>query len=520
MKRKLHRHDLSCEKDFSGNMGDLIPTHWRMCYPGDVVRERADFFVRVSPMLAPIISKVMIKAESFFVPTDVVWSNAQEFYSGGQDGTSTKVIPKMTVTAGAGIGEGTLSDYLGLNKFGLTATFNILPHRVYNSIWNWHYKDRDLQTDRVVSLADGPDTTTDITLAKRCWERDRFTTARLEPQRGDDVLIPMASTADLSDTSIPVKGIAKKDQVYTGTAAGGGTAYETDGTTPTYAHYTQMAIDTELRVKGTAGTGGIPDITADLTGVTVDLDSATGTIRELEEAVAINRFRKRLQQSDGSYPDYTLATFGIRSPDIELQKPVLLARSSSPLQISEVIQTSPDDGDTDPTIGVGTLFGHGIATARGHAYKYKVKRHGYIMTIFSVVPKTMYVQGNDKEWIRSTKEDYFDPDLDQIGEEIIENQEVYGGHSDLTGTFGYQYRNYCDRSALNTIGGEMRSTLNFWHQARSFSSDVALNSSFVTANPTDRIFALGSTVDQLRVKAMHEVKMLRTMRRIPFRGVL
>jgi len=363
-----------------------------------------------------------------------------------------------------------------------------------------------LQPAVTISTADGPDTTTSIALLDRCWERDRFTSARLEPQRGDDVLIPMnLDTA----ADVELKGSAP----YANTLVRQSTSGGLQNVSP--ANFGSDAGSLE-------DTAGDIDLTIDPNGsLEVDLSGSTpGTIRELEEAVAINRFRKRLQTADGSYPDYTLATFGIRAPDIELQKPVLLARSSSPLQISEVLQTAPDDGDTDPTIGVGTTFGHGIAVAKGHGYKYKVKRHGYIMTIFSVVPKSMYVQGSDREWFRSTKEDYFDPDLDQIGEEFIYNKEVYGAHTNGDGIFGYNFRNYCDRSSLNSIAGEFNSTLNFWHQARSFSSDVALNSSFVTCNPTDRIFALGSTVDQLRVKAMHEVKMLRPLRRIPMRGIL
>jgi len=523
MRKKLHRHDLSCEKDFSANMGYLIPTNFRMCYPGDIVRERDNFFVRVSPLLAPIISKVMIKAETFFVPHDIIWDNAQAFYSGGQDGTNASVIPVKTITASTGIGEGTLANYLGYKPSNtLSQSFNILPIRAYQAIWNWHYRDLDLQTARVVSTADGPDTTTNITLAQRCWERDRFTTMRLEPQRGDDVLIPGSTSADFGTP--PVLGIGAVNQNTPYSAV---TAYESDDTTSVYTHAKMIqnsaSSDNAMYVEMDADTNGYPNIRADLTDI--DATTAMGTIRELGEAVAIDRFRRRLQTADGSYPDYTLATFGIRSPDMELQKPVLLARSSSPLQISEVVQTSPDmDAGDSETFGVGNLYGHGIATATGHGYKYHVKKHGYIMTIFSVVPKSMYVQGNDKEWFRSTKEDYFDPDLDQIGEEAVYGRELNMNQTtsgNLDEVVGYQYRYYADRSALNSTAGEMDSTLNMWHQARDFgTSDVQLNSDFVTCNPTDRIFALGSTQDQLRVKAMHDIKMLRTMRRIPMRGVL
>jgi len=527
MRRKLHRHDLSCEHDFSGNMGQLIPTHVRMCYPGDVVRQRSDFLVRVSPMLAPIISKVMIKAESFFVATDIIWENAQEFYSRGQDGTSTRVIPKYD-TAGGPLpdGVGGLWDHIGVDPISggvASRSYNILPIRAYNAIVNWHYNDQDLSTPRTISLADGPDSTTTLTLAMRCWERDRFTTARLDPQRGDDVLIPMGGTGDLSETEAPVEGIGTPNAVNFATTNSPTLRRSGQGSTGVYNPYFVAGEgQSVVYMEGTpgGGTGAIPYVRTNLTGITADIDP--GTIRELGEAVAIDRFRRRLQTADGSYPDYTLATFGIRSPDIELQKPVLLARSSSPLQISEVLQTSQFYDSSDDPVGnpVGEMAGHGIATAQGHGFKYRVKKHGYIMTIFSVVPKTMYVQAADKEFFRETAEDYYDPDLDQIGEELITNKEVYLGHSVPDGDFGYQFRNYCDRSSLHRISGEMRTTLNYWHQARSFSSDVALNGTFVTSNPTDRIFALGSTVNQLRVKAMHDVKMLRQMRRIPMRGVL
>jgi len=512
MRRKLHLHDLSAEKNFSGNMGKLIPTHTRLVYPNDHVRERATYFVRVSPLLAPIISKIMIKVESFYVPTDLVWVNAQEFYSAGQNGQSTKVIPKFNIEGVPvpNTGQGTLLDYLGFPVQVLTLNVNALMPRVYNAIYNWHYRDRDLQNERTISTADGPDTTTDITLASRCWERDRFTTARLEPQRGDDVFIPAASEPVVGDVTMTASTNAWRGYDASGNVpVPGGPALQLDVTT----------ADLE------GGSSTPPDIKFDPRGgleASFDAEDAMGTIRELGEAVAIDRFRRRLQQSDGSYPDYTLATFGIRSPDIELQKPVLLARSSSPLQISEIIQTAANYDAEDEQIGdpVGDLKGHGIATFSGHGYRYKVKRHGYIMTIFSVVPKSMYDGGIDKEWFRSTHSEYFDPDIDQIGEEPILKKELSPYGEDVEEDFGWQYRNYCDRSSLNTVAGEMHNELDFWHQARKFELAPSLNSDFVTCNPTDRIFALGSTQDQLRVKAMHDVKILRVMPRIPKRGVL
>jgi len=507
---KLHRHDLSKEHNFSGNMGYIMPTHWRMCYPNDRIRQRSNFLVRVSPLIAPIYSKAKIMVESFFVPTDLVWVNAQQFYSRGTDGLSTKTVPKFNI-AGApapNTGVGTLLDYLGYAQSPLTLTVNALMARVYNCIYNWHYRYLDLQAERVFSTADGPDTTTDLTLARRCWEHDRFTTCRLEPQRGDDVMIP-GGPGTLNDYDVV-----------------------TDGTTPklTGAGATDQNLTgnntTANRLSVTSGFSTIGDMVFGTnTGLELaddEVDLNLGTIRELEEAVAINRFRKRLQQTDGSYPDYTLATFGVRSPDMELQKPVLLARSTHPLQISEVLQTAQQYDSSDDPIGapVGEYAGHGIAAVRGHGFKYKIKRHGYIMTMFSVIPETFYDYTVDKEWLRTTPEDYFDPDLDEIGEEEVSAGEIDG--VSFSTPYGYNFRNYSDRSSLNQLSGEFHTAepLAYFTQARDISAPATLNSAFVTADPSDRIFAYGSTQDQLRVKAMHEVSMLRVMRRIPREGVL
>lgn len=509
---KLHRHDLSMEHNFTGNMGYLMPTHWRMCYPNDRVRQRTNFLVRVSPLIAPIYSKVKIMCESFFVPTDLVWENAYEFYSRGQDGTSTRTIPRFNIAGvpAPNTGPGTLLDYLGYGQQPLTLTVNALMARCYNAIYNWHYRYLDLQNERTYSRTDGPDTTTDLTLARRCWEHDRFTTCRLEPQRGDDVLIPGELTA-------PVTG----DIV-------------TDATHPTFNYGTQSnkrlnALASSGNIQAETGSAGTDFIEfGDNSGLSLDdgeadLSAAFGTIRELGEAVAIDRFRRRLQQADGSYPDYTLATFGVRAPDIELQKPVLLARTSHPLQISEVLQTAQQYDSSDDPIGapVGEYAGHGIAAIRGHGFKYRVKRHGYIMTIFSVIPETFYDYAIDKEWLRETAEDYFDPDLDEIGEEVVSSAEVDGDLGSAT-DFGYNFRNYSDRSSMNRLSGEFHTEepLAYFTQARNITATAALNSAFVTCDPSDRIFAYGSTQDQIRVKAMHDVKMLRVMRRIPREGIL
>ena len=62
------------------------------------------------------------------------------------------------------------------------------------------------------------------------------------------------------------------------------------------------------------------------------------------------------------------------------------------------------------------------------------------------------------------------------------------------------------------ISGEFRSLLNYWHYAREFSGDVALNPSFINAVPTKRVNAAQEN-DVLYVMANHSIQARRMISR-------
>lgn len=78
-------------------------------------------------------------------------------------------------------------------------------------------------------------------------------------------------------------------------------------------------------------------------------------------------------------------------------------------------------------------------------------------------------------------------------------------HGDPTLTWGYQDRYDEYRRMESGVSGEFRSTLNMWHMARDFSSAPTLNSSFVTSNPTNRVYNSTST-DQIYAMCMHSIQ--------------
>lgn len=142
---------------------------------------------------------------------------------------------------------------------------------------------------------------------------------------------------------------------------------------------------------------------------------------------------------------------------------------------------------------------------RSNRYRRFFEEHGYVFTFMSVIPKTVYMQGLFRHWNRRTKDEFWQSELQHIGQQAIKNKEVYAAHATPDGTFGYQDRYDEYRRAESLVSGEFRTTLNFWHMARDFGSSPALNATFVSANPTERIFAVPST-DNLWIMTNHSIQ--------------
>jgi len=497
---KTYKHDLSNTKCLTGKMGNLIPINVRHTLPGDRFKGSSSAFIRVAPMLAPIMASCQVRIHHWFVPYRLIWDDWEDFITGGADGEDASVFPTFTVSES--LGESTLADLLGVPPSMTSGTISALPFRAYQLIYNEYYRDKDLQTAAVVSTAAGTDSTTDKSLQNCCWPKDYFTVARPWEQRGPAYNIPMAETA-------PVLGIGKGTQVFSDTDE---TVYESDGTSTIYDKQTMISdasADQVVRIEGTAASGGYPNIRADLTDV-------PGTIEELRYAAAMERFAENRARWGGSYPEYLLS-LGIRYSDGRLQRPQYLGGGVGPLQFSEVLQQTPDaaSGTTDADgEGVGKLFGHGIGSVRSNAYKRFFEEHGIVISLMSVRPKAMYESGIDREFLKRTKEEFWQKELQHLGQQAVTYRELDVTHATPAGEFGWVDRYDEYRRTYNTIHGEFRTDLDFWTMARIFTSDPALNAAFVKCVPTTRVFA-STYEDQLWCMIQNRLKTRRPVVDLP-----
>jgi len=127
-----------------------------------------------------------------------------------------------------------------------------------------------------------------------------------------------------------------------------------------------------------------------------------------------------------------------------------------------------------------------------------------VLTLASVRPRAMYGDMCHRSFLRNTKEDYWQRELENIGQQEVHNGELWGA-SGAPGIFGYQDRYAEYRHLPSYVTGDFRTTLNDWHLARQFSSQPALNGSFVECNPSKRIFA-EQTGDSLWCMFSHSIQ--------------
>ena len=522
--RKRSKFSLSHYRLFSAKMGQLLPIGLTEVLPGDTFQHSTSLFLRCAPMVTPVMHPVHTIIHHWFIPSRLLWDSWEYFITGGPDGMDASIMPTIKAPDDDGFAVGSLADYLGVPTGIPGLEVMALPFRAYALLYNECYRDQDLETPLDISLDDGPDTTTSTELQRTDWARDYFTTARPWPQKGPQVTVPVNNPASL-DYKIESTGTGNvffeqdfrsgigTDDVETHRISLQSAGFQVGQTSGGPYTFTPNANARLNDVMGGARTlsptgvfkwpaGEIPNlkVSATSTGGAGSID-----INQLREAFALQRFEEHRALYGSRYVEY-LRYLGIKSSDARLQRPEYLGGSKQTVQFSEVLQTGADAVADTP---VGTLRGHGIAASRTNRYRRFFEEHGFLISVMTVRPVSVYMQGLSRLWNRRVKEDYFQRELQHIGQQEVLTKELYAG--DTNGptaddvVFGYQNRYDEYRSHESYVSGEFRTVLDSWHMARNFANQPTLNADFISALPTDRIFA-SQINDTLLCMAHHSIQ--------------
>lgn len=448
--QRRNKHNLTNLQVGTFSMGNLVPIGLQEILPGDSIQQKTDSVIRTLPLLAPPMHEVEIIITHTYTPHRLNWEDFEDFMTGGKDGLDASVLPTIDFS-GSPVTKGSLAHYLGL-PVGFASTTSALPFRAYAKFYNDHILDEELQTPLTIDLSSGVDTTTNTSLQRVNWAKDRFTKSNANEQLGTAISIPLGS-------NVPVKAEQATAGIYGVTNASN--------------------ADNPLRLNGSPTS----ELYADLT------DASAATINELREAIALQKFAEMRQIFGSTYEKMLQSDFGVKPKDERLNNSEILSTGRGLLQFLEVLATA----ETGSTTDVGDMKGHAIAAVKTNKYRAFFPEHGYLISYVTIRPKPIYTQGIERHWLKNSKEDFYNPMLENMGMQPVTNKEIKHNHATPDGVFSYEpmYNEY--RHSYNRFFGEMTDTLDYWHMGRQFATDPALNSSFITCTPTDRVFAQSAT---------------------------
>jgi hypothetical protein len=360
---------------------------------------------------------------------------------------------------------------------------NALFTRAYNLIYNNWFRDENIIDSATVDTGNGPDTDTNYVLRTKAKPHDYFTSALPWAQKFDAINMPIGGDA-------PISGFGKKNQTFDDTNI---TSYETGGSSRVYADGTNISPNStndEHYVEEDPANSGYPNIIADLA-------SATGeTINEFRENLALQRLQERDARGGTRYPEIIQSHFGVSDPSMAvLQRPEYLGGSKQMVDVTPVPQTGESN-----TTKQGNLSANGTVTSTSGFTK-SFTEHGIVLGLMCVSSQPTYQQCVPKMFSRTTREDFYFPELANLGEQAILNKEIYAqGTSADEDVFGYQERwseyRYYPNKVTNLFRSDEASSLDNWHLAEDFSSLPTLSQTFIEdQTPTARILAVTNEKD-------------------------
>lgn len=492
------------------NEGQLIPYFVDEVIPGDTFTLNPVEFCRLATPVVPFMDNIYIESFFFFVPSRLVydkWVNLCGEQENPEDSTDY-LVPTVSLT---GDMTNKLPDYMGIACASGTfnnVSVNCLPFRSYWLIWNEWFRDENLQKSVKVSKGEtntvlepmGQSTANPnygfpsgvsnwYDPAPRGKRYDYFTGALPWPQKGPAVDLPLNGNAPIMrSTDFQLKTGQTLSDLFHYTPSSGDANYLSSVAVSNSSHQPMEISPKVVGVNYALKSDDNFPFFADMSSV------SSVTINSLRQAFMLQRYYEIDARGGTRYTEKLQAHFGVTNPDARLQRPEFLGSHSSMMTINPVTQTS----STDSTTPQGNLAAYGLNAQRYHAFTKSFSEFGYVIGLINVRADLTYQQGVNKMWLRSDVLDFYWPAFAHLGEQSIQNIEIYcQGNDDDKKVFGYQERYAEYRYKPSLITGQFRSTykepLDIWHLSQKFATLPTLSDEFIQDHPPiSRVVAVPS----------------------------
>lgn len=207
----------------------------------------------------------------------------------------------------------------------------------------------------------------------------------------------------------------------------------------------------------------------------------------------VNYF-KTLRYAMGSFKDFVKSFFDADISDLTLHRAQFLGGHADSVSVSELV--SSVEYESNPQ---GSLAGRASSYGESDVINLDVNDYGFFITLECLSPLESNVGGIDRQMIRDTEFDYFNPKFAELGDMMVSTKEVSVMPTYLTyekkydSVFGYTQR-YMDLKFIpSKVHGDFLGSLSDWHldliQPAIGSNTIKLSQNWLEERSDDRIFA-------------------------------
>lgn len=569
--------DLSSKVAFSAKSGELLPIKWYFTMPGDKFTLKRQHFTRTQPVNTSAYTRIREYYDWFWVPLHLLWRNAPEVISQMQSNvqhassqTSAlalgNYLPTITNAQLQYVCENLRSkkNYFGFDradlaykliqylrfgnsnkgsfvfgtsvpasdvsysqKFRFNLNLSVFPLLAYKKfcqdyfrysqwqnsspyLWNIDYYTGTQQQlfSSVPSSGDSYWSNNTMFDLEYCnWNKDMFMGVLPDSQFGDVA-------------SIDTGGIKSQDLYVEARISSSDTARAYLG-----AKTASSGSDFSINA-GPSAVQSNPLI------VTMPSVAASFDVLALRRGEALQRWKEISLNVPQNYRSQIKAHFGVDVGENMSGMSTYVGGDSSSLDISEVVNTNLQSGDTSSE---ATIAGKGVGTSQG-SEKFEARDWGVLMCIYHNVPLLDYVSSApDPQFFVSQNTDLPIPELDSIGMQSVpismysnSDDELVTGFLSADFTMGYLPRYYNWKTSYDYVLGAFTTTEKEWVAPitpaiwKNMLSTIAVGSSSVSynifkVNPSilDSIFQVNADskwdTDPFLINCAFDVKVVRNL---------